>query len=552
MFEKLELVDGALAIIPCCASKASGGISIPSFHDPLSYLISNDCFEQVVESRNHVFKAIKGNSNFLTGKYQKNVDLDTGPDFGKPESCGEYLPAIRRYQGNLYSIPGLRSAIEQSALRNQGPQVLILSALYGPLHPLSPIQDYNLMMSEKPARIWEQTFPRFLEDWVSANKIKKIYLFVGSSTAYYRVARKAVLKLVDRGLIDSAVQFHVVDGSTRETPLQHGRLLHALLTGTSPVTNGIQINQIVASTQRNAPEEHQQYGFRADKSVSVLAPQVSSTTSPSANGTRHISTPNTPKIGLLQSAARVDLEIGRAPFSLDLTSSLQTDTKRFVDLMGRLLNGPMQGLPLAQIAEVRELPERGVYFFLDRSTNSPEWRVSRIGTHAVSAGSKSTLRSRLRAHLGSRSGMGNHRGSIFRLHVGNAMLRRHGESIQTWGLGSVAPPELRASEELQIAEELLERRVSEYIGALGVLWIDVPDDAGPFSERACIERNSIALLSNYRKPIIGADAEWLGSYSLRDEIRTSLLWNLKHVEESYSPDFLNVLERAVERTLERS
>jgi hypothetical protein len=70
----------------------------------------------------------------------------------------------------------------------------------------------------------------------------------------------------------------------------------------------------------------------------------------------------------------------------------------------------------------KPLPKQGVYFFFDErektafSKTIP--RLVRIGTHGVSVGSTATLRSRLRTHLGTRSALGNHRGSVFRLHVG--------------------------------------------------------------------------------------------------------------------------------------
>jgi hypothetical protein len=54
-----------------------------------------------------------------------------------------------------------------------------------------------------------------------------------------------------------------------------------------------------------------------------------------------------------------------------------------------------------------------------------------------------------------------------------------------------------------LAEELeMERRVSDYLRQLPFLWIDVPDEPGPGSDRTYLERNAIALLSNYGKPPI--------------------------------------------------
>src|SRR5689334_11893528 len=63
-------------------------------------------------------------------------------------------------------------------------------------------------------------------------------------------------------------------------------------------------------------------------------------------------------------------------------------------------------------------PRRGVYFFFEegerRSDSGEGLRVTRVGTHAVSIGSKTTLWKRLAQHKGSaRGGGGNHRGSIF-------------------------------------------------------------------------------------------------------------------------------------------
>jgi len=153
-----------------------------------------------------------------------------------------------------------------------------------------------------------------------------------------------------------------------------------------------------------------------------------------------------------------------------------------------------------------------------------------------------------KAHLGSKSGSGNHRGSIFRLHLGHALLNKENCTIPTWGVGSVAPPELRSDLVAQEAEATWEKKVSDRIGAMTILWVDVPDEPSAASMRAYIERNAIALLSNHHSPIAPASEAWLGRHSAREEIRTSLLWNLKHVNKEYDPAFLDVLEQAIHRT----
>ena len=81
-------------------------------------------------------------------------------------------------------------------------------------------------------------------------------------------------------------------------------------------------------------------------------------------------------------------------------------------------------------------PARGVYFFREagesRSDTGEGLRVERVGTHALKAGGSTTLWSRLSTHRGQvRSGGGNHRGSIFCLIVGTALIGRDGHKFPT-------------------------------------------------------------------------------------------------------------------------
>jgi hypothetical protein len=128
------------------------------------------------------------------------------------------------------------------------------------------------------------------------------------------------------------------------------------------------------------------------------------------------------------------------------------------------------------------------------------------------------------------------------------MLLRDNVTVTTWGVGSSKPPHLKASRELQAAEEAHERRVSEYMGAVSVFWINVPDPPGPESDRGYIERNAIALLSNYCCPVDPASPGWLGNSSPSAEIRGSSLWNVDHVRNPYDHRFLSRLEEYVRCT----
>jgi hypothetical protein len=161
----------------------------------------------------------------------------------------------------------------------------------------------------------------------------------------------------------------------------------------------------------------------------------------------------------------------------------------------------------------------------------------RVGTHALKTGSGTKLWTRLAQHKGqANTGGGNHRGSIFRLIVGAALIRRDGLAFPKWGEGN------NADRTVRVSEVDLEKLVSRIIGAMSFLWIPIEDEAGPNSRRGYIERNAIALLSNHGKPPLDPPSKtWLGHHSDRQRVRTSGLWNQNHIEEQYDPAFLGVL-----------
>jgi hypothetical protein len=222
---------------------------------------------------------------------------------------------------------------------------------------------------------------------------------------------------------------------------------------------------------------------------------------------------------------------------------MRNDLERFYALIAQLEKLPGQGTSLTHRTGRSGWPSRGVYFFREpgevRRSDPGVHRVVRVGTHALTVGRKSSLWSRLRAHRGGSDGRGNHRGSVFRLHVGAALLARDGQALESWGRGSA---ESRAVRDGEVEHE---RRVSAHIGSMSVLWVAVPDEPGPLSLRARIERNAIALLSNRLQPEDEPSERWLGRYSPRGAIRESGLWNVNHVEESYTPEFLGDLESLI-------
>src|SRR5690606_956782 len=98
------------------------------------------------------------------------------------------------------------------------------------------------------------------------------------------------------------------------------------------------------------------------------------------------------------------------------------DLNRFYDVMRELRDRLGGERTLADCHGRMDWPRQGVYFFFEPGEMreyGTEMRVVRVGTHAVSLGSRTTLWKRLRQHRGTlggaSAGSGNHRGSIFRL-----------------------------------------------------------------------------------------------------------------------------------------
>lgn len=228
-----------------------------------------------------------------------------------------------------------------------------------------------------------------------------------------------------------------------------------------------------------------------------------------------------------------------------IQAARQHDLVEFYSILDRLEKKIGGARKLADCGGRMGWPGRGVYFFREagelRSDTGTGPRIVRIGTHALHTRSGTKLWTRLSQHRGQAStGGGNHRGSIFRLILGAALIRRDGHSFPTWGNGRTAGQAMRSG------ERVLEQEVSQMIRGMPFLWLAVPDDAGPDSLRGVIERNAIALLSNYdRPPLDPPSPHWLGHHSDRVRVRRSGLWNQNHVDERHDPAFLRTLDGLV-------
>ena len=204
-------------------------------------------------------------------------------------------------------------------------------------------------------------------------------------------------------------------------------------------------------------------------------------------------------------------------------------------------------------------PARGIYFFFEpgevRTVSGEGDRVVRVASHSFSANSPSPFWGGLLGTRGGPSGRGNHRASIFRQLVGEALLRRSGRSLPSWGVGSSqrdTASKLSVDLAVVMAEEgALEVEVSDYIRRMPFTWMSTPPGPSPDGRRAYYERQAIALLSNATGRADPPSPDWLGRLSSRERVRASGLWNSNHVQRDYSDKFLEALGAAADREATR-
>ena len=104
-------------------------------------------------------------------------------------------------------------------------------------------------------------------------------------------------------------------------------------------------------------------------------------------------------------------------------------------------------------------------------------------------------------------------------------------------------------EDIKASETPVEQAVSRYLTAMRVVVLPVLDSPGPGSDRGLIERNAIALLSNYSRTALDEPSNtWMGLHSNRKLVRGSGLWNQRHVQEQAAPEFLRAFEGLVRLT----
>jgi hypothetical protein len=227
------------------------------------------------------------------------------------------------------------------------------------------------------------------------------------------------------------------------------------------------------------------------------------------------------------------------------------DLMRFYRLLDELaaLTGGTRRLATASADDI--WPRRGVVWFYERGEERAQSgqgpRIVRVATHALKAGLTSSLWDRLAADRTPA-----HRGSQFRGLIGLALCEKLGAAAPTtWGRGTTLEAAAREAKlDLAAAEKQeapIEAAVGMFVGQMPFVFLSVDDEAGPHSQRAFIEKNSIALLSNFaRTSVDEASSAWLGRQCPREKVRQSGLWHTQHVDEAYDPSFLETMKSCIQ------
>ena len=219
----------------------------------------------------------------------------------------------------------------------------------------------------------------------------------------------------------------------------------------------------------------------------------------------------------------------------------------FYELVGALKAAGEQGRPAKTYTSMSALPDSGVHFLFEPGetrAGSSEARIVYVGAHGTTA--KTTLWSRLKHHMGTESGNGNHHGSVLRKHVGAALIARDGVHVPTWGKGKDNSGADRA------AEMSYELKTSAHVREMTLIWVETPSGPAGKALRDFVADGAVALLSNGRAPFDPPSAGWLGRHSPTDAIQESGLWNVQGTDDRCDPEFISEFETAVIATIARS
>lgn len=171
--------------------------------------------------------------------------------------------------------------------------------------------------------------------------------------------------------------------------------------------------------------------------------------------------------------------------------------------------------------ETGRLPLNGLYVFFEKGEivklgDKFLDRIVRVGTHREDG----RFRGRIRQHYGNSGSLGgNKNGSVFRKHLGGALLRRANPDDHRLrdGLTQDGPSYVTYVTVEAWVSGLLRNNFS-----FCCFRVDLRE------ERLELEKGIIALLAQC--PLSLPSPDWLGRYAANERITTSGLWNTQHVE----------------------
>ena len=169
------------------------------YQDPLSELIDAQIFQRIADTRQTLSHIIEEGDRHY------------------------FLPAIERYVGHFYrAAPNMAEMIRAKTNSENQPKLLILSALYGPLHPDSLINIYDLRLHQKTSP-WTTQFPVFLENYVRKNEVESIRVYCESD--YADVLRVSSEPLAEKGYLSEVVLYAAQGAGVRSIYTNYGRRL---------------------------------------------------------------------------------------------------------------------------------------------------------------------------------------------------------------------------------------------------------------------------------------------------------------------------------------
>ena len=183
------------------------------------------------------------------------------------------------------------------------------------------------------------------------------------------------------------------------------------------------------------------------------------------------------------------------------------------------------------LTATRMLPRNGIYFFFEKGEKVGQGveRIVRVGTHYADE----RFRGRIRQHYGNRSSLkGNKNASVFRKHIGGALLRRDNpqdDRLKEWlNQGGQSYPEV-------------EKKVSKCLRNNFTFCCFNMEGK---EERLEFEKGIIALLAIH--PLGRPSAEWLGRHAYDERIGYSGLWNTQQLDaEPLNEEQMEYMKRFV-------